>query len=318
MSAKLRVGLIGAGSMGRNHARVIAESRGSDLVAIVDPYRDGAAPVAERYGAMWVPELSGLPSVDAVVVAASTEYHYDIAREVLERGIPMLIEKPVCPSFAQTQEILSLSAAKNVPVMCGFLERYNPAVVIARRMIEDPLYIRAERLSPYAPRIRTGVAWDLLVHDVDLVVQLFAEGDPQSANIEVAHVHPDSAPGAEDVVDASLRFEAGIASVAASRIAQRKVRTMTVQTISTMYEIDLLRRSLTLFRHAVVEEAAEGGAGFRQSTEMEIPEIVGVEPLAAQFARFEELVRGQVDADEERASIVPAHRIVDSALARQN
>jgi predicted dehydrogenase len=301
--------------MGRNHARVIAESRGAGLTVIVDPSRDTALPVAERLGAQWVSDLSDMPPVDAVVVAASTEFHYDIAQEVLRLGLPMLIEKPVCPSLEQTTEILALSEDRGIPIMCGLLERYNPAIVVARKMIEAPLHIRAERLSPYAPRIRTGVAWDLLVHDVDLVVQLFGEGDPRSTAIEVAYVHPQSANGAEDVVEASLRFDAGIASVAASRISQRKVRTMTVQTISAMYEIDLLRRSLTLFRHAVVEESEEGGAGFRQFTEMEVPEIIGMEPLAAQFERFQELVRGTADAAAERASIVPAHRIVDRALA---
>jgi predicted dehydrogenase len=315
VSGKLRVALVGAGSMGRNHARVIAESGDSVLTAIVDPFREGAEPVADRYGAKWFPSISTLPDVDAVVVAASTEYHYDIAKDVLAHDLPLLIEKPVCPSLTQTEEILTLSRSRGIPIMCGLLERYNPAVVVARSLINDPVLIRAERHSPYAPRIKTGVAWDLLVHDVDLVVQLFAQGDPVESHIEVARVHPLSMPGAEDVVEASLRFDGGVASVSASRIAQRKVRSVTVQSIDVMYEIDLLRRTLTMFRHAVIEEAEAGGGGFRQSTEMEVPEIIGIEPLAAQFAQFVRLVRGEADADAERASIIPSHRIVDQALA---
>lgn len=315
MTGEVRVALVGAGSMGRNHARVIAENPTARLAAVVDPFRDGAEPVADRYGAAWVPSLAELPDVDAVVVAASTEYHYEIAKDVLQRDLPLLIEKPVCPSLAQTEEILQLSRERHLPIMCGLLERYNPAVVVARSLIKDPVLIRAERHSPYAPRIKTGVAWDLLVHDVDLAVQLFGQGDPVESHIEVAQVHPLSIPGAEDVVEASLRFPGGVASVSASRIAQRKVRSVTVQSIDVMYEIDLLRRSLTLFRHAIIEEAEAGGAGFRQSTEMEVPEIVGVEPLAAQFAQFIRLVRSEADIDVERASIIPSHRIVDQALA---
>lgn len=314
MSADLRIALVGAGSMGRNHARVISQAAGAQLAAIVDPFRDGAEPVAAQYGAQWVPDVAELPAVDAVVVAASTEYHYDIAQQVLARDLPLLIEKPVCPSLEQTEQILSESERRGLPIMCGLLERYNPAVVLARTMIEAPVYVRAERHSPYAPRIKTGVAWDLLVHDVDLVVQLFGGVDPVRSTIETAQSHPLSVPGAEDVVEASLRFEGGIASVSASRIAQKKVRAITVHTLDVMYEIDLLRRSLTLFRHAVVEEARAGGAGFRQSTEMEMPEVIGGEPLAAQFQHFLELVRGGGDVAAERASIIPSHRIVDQAL----
>ncbi|GAB3804781.1 Gfo/Idh/MocA family oxidoreductase [Humibacter antri] len=315
MAAKLTFALVGAGSMGRNHARVINESPDASLVAIADPFRETAEPVARSYGAKWVAGVDDLPDVDAVVVAASTEFHYDIAAQILRNGKPLLIEKPVCPSLDQTAEILDLAERADVPIVCGLLERFNPAVVLARKMIEDPVYVRAERHSPYAPRIKTGVAWDLLVHDLDLVIQLFGEGDPESTQVQLARVHPLSLPGAEDVVEANLKFSSGVASVSASRIAQKKVRSLTVQTLNTMYEIDLLRRTLTLFRHAIVEERESGGAGFRQSTEMEIPEVTGGEPLAMQFAYFQKLIRGGGDMVAERESIIPAHRIVAQALA---
>jgi hypothetical protein len=89
---------------------------------------------------------------------------------------------------------------------------------------------------------------------------------------------------------------------------------MLVQTLDDMVEIDLLRRGVTLYRHTTIDEDRPGGAGFRQVTEMEVPEITGREPLATQFDRFLDLVDGRVDADAERRSILPAHRIVDQAL----
>ncbi len=316
MTAAPRVALIGAGSMGRNHARIIAENAGAELAVIVDPQESTARPLAEKFDAAWVPELSSASGIDAVVVAASTEHHYTIATEVISLGLPLLIEKPVCPSLAQTVEILDATEKAGLPVMCGFLERFNPAVVVARGMIGDPLYIRADRHSPYAPRIKTGVAWDLLVHDVDLVAQFFGGREPESINVEVGYFHPQSVEGAEDVVEASLSFPGGgIASASASRVGQRKVRQMVVQTLDEMVEIDLLRRGVTLYRHTTIDEAEEGRAGFRQATEMEVPEILGAEPLAAQFSKFLELIAGSIDADDERASILPAHRIVDTALA---
>lgn len=311
-----RIVLVGAGSMGRNHARIVAENPAAELVAIVDPQEASARPIAERYGASWAPDLEALAGADAVVVAASTEHHYSIATQVLAAGLPALVEKPLCPSLAQTLEIIGTSERAGIPLMCGFLERYNPAIMAAKQMIDTPLYARADRHSPYAPRIKTGVAWDLLVHDVDLISQLFGGQDPVSINVEVGHFHPDSLPCAEDVVDVSMSFGPGVASASASRIGQRKVRSLVVQTLSSMIEIDLLRRGVTLYRHTTIsDDAVVSGAGFRQVTEMEVPEITGREPLASQFDRFLDLINGRLDATAERNSIIPAHRIVDRALA---
>ena len=309
-----RVALVGAGSMGRNHARVIAESPLAELAVVIDANEETARSVAEPYGAASATGLDGLAGIDAVVVAASTEHHYSITQEVLRAGLPVLVEKPLCPSLAQTMEILSASEAAGVPIMCGFLERYNPAVMVARKMIGRPLYARAERHSPYAPRITTGVAWDLLVHDVDLISRFFGSEDPTSVNVEVGHFHPSSKPGAEDVVDVSMSFSSGVASASASRIGQRKVRSLLVQSLTEMVEVDLLRRGVTLYRHTTISDTDSPGAGFRQVTEMEVPEITGREPLAVQFSQFLDLVNGTLDAEAERASIIPAHRIVERAL----
>ncbi|MFB8386188.1 Gfo/Idh/MocA family protein [Microbacterium sp. NPDC055910] len=315
MMAERRLALVGAGSMGRNHARVIAESPAAELAYVIDPFEESGRALAEQHGAEWRPDLEVVSSVDAVVVAASTEHHYTIAGDVLRAGKPLLVEKPVCPSLDQTVEILDLAESTGTPIMCGFLERYNPAVIAAKRMIEGPLYARADRHSPYVPRIKTGVAWDLLVHDVDLISQLFGGEDPCSINVEVGHFHPLSVEGAEDVVDVSLAFAGGgMASASASRLGQRKVRSLLVQTLDDMVEIDLLRRGVTLYRHTSISEDRPGGAGFRQVTEMEVPEITGREPLATQLDRFLDVVDGRVDQDAERRSILPAHRIVDAAL----
>lgn len=302
--------------MGRNHARIIAESPRAELTMVIDPFEESGHPLADSFGAAWRPAIDAIADVDAVVIAASTEHHYGIARDVLAAGLPLLVEKPVCPSLDQTMQILDMSEAAGTPIMCGFLERYNPAVIAARRMISDPVYVRADRHSPYASRIKTGVAWDLLVHDVDLIAQLFGGDQPDSMNVEVGHFHPSSVAGAEDVVDVSLRYDGrGVASASASRLGQRKVRSMLVQTLDDMVEIDLLRRGVTLYRHSTIDEDRPGGAGFRQVTEMVVPEITGREPLATQFDRFLDLVDGRVDADAERRSILPAHRIVDRALS---
>lgn len=305
--------------MGRNHARVIAESMRSDLAVVIDPSEGAGRQLADRFDASWQPELDSLDGVDAVIVAASTEHHYTLASEIIRVGKPLLVEKPVCPSLAQSEEIVALSAARDVPVMCGFLERFNPAVMVGRRMIKDPVYIRAERHSPYAPRIKTGVAWDLLVHDIDLITLILGAEDPVSVNVELGQFHPSSVPGAEDVIDVSLGFASGtVASASASRVGQRKIRSMTVQSLHEMIEIDLLGRGVTVFRRSEIQEDRPGGAGYRQITEMEVPEITGREPLASQLDHFIDIIEGVVDAAAERATILPAHRIVDNALRHRN
>ena len=315
MPAQLRVALVGSGSMGLNHARVVATGPSTTLAVVIDPSEQAGRAAAERHGARWAPSLDALAGVDAAVVAASTEHHHALALPIVAAGLPLLIEKPVCPSLAQTREVLDASRRAGTPLQCGLLERFNPAVMTALQMVSAPCYVRAQRHSPYAARIKTGVGWDLLVHDVDLVVRAFGGQAPSSVGVQVGQFHPESVVGAEDVVEASLGFDGGgIASVSASRVGQRKVRTMVIQELDRMIEVDLLRRGVTAYRHTTIEGEV-GRGGYRQMTEMEVPEILGVEPLVAQLAHFVDLIEGRVDADVERDSILPAHEVVDAVLA---
>ena len=252
------------------------------------------------------------------MIAAPTEHHHRLAVPVIEAGLPLLIEKPVCPSVADTEEIIAASERAGTPLMCGLLERFNPAVMVAFAMTEQPLHVRTERHSPYVPRIDTGVAWDLLVHDVDLVVRAFGGAEPDATEVAVGQFHSASRPGAEDVVEAVMRFGDGIATSSASRIGQRKVRTMVIWELDRMIEVDLLRRGVTVYRHTHVEASQADRAGFRQSTEIEIPEILGSEPLVSQLDHFVSLLEGSVDVAAERASILPAHRVVESVLAARD
>ncbi|WP_407341752.1 Gfo/Idh/MocA family protein [Pengzhenrongella phosphoraccumulans] len=316
MSNSPQILLVGAGSMGSLHARVTAQASGADLAVIVDPRQENGQALADRFGATWRPELGSLAGIDAVIIAAATEAHFGLAKQVLEAGVPLLVEKPVTDHLEQTIEILELSAARRVPIMCGLLERYNPAVLTALSVVREPIHVTGVRHSPYVPRIRTGVAWDLLVHDVDLALQVL-DGDVASIDAVVGHFNPSSAPGAEDMVDALLKFESGaLASISASRLGQNKVRSLTIHELDRMIEVDLLRRDVTVYKHVSGEAASDDGRGYRQQTIIEIPELVtSQEPLAAQLDRFLQVLAGTVDADAERASILPSHRVVAQVKA---
>lgn len=319
MTGKVRVLLVGAGSMGALHARVLAQSERAELVRVVDLDAGAGQTVAQRFGASWSPELGTLSDVDAVVLASATPTHHKIAVEVLGQGVPLLVEKPVCDDLAAAEDVVAIAAVRGIPLMCGLLERFNPAVLTAFALLDGPLHVSAVRHSPYVPRIRTGVAWDLLVHDVDLAIRCFGGVEPSRVSAGVGLFHPSSATGAEDIADAVLNFPAGgLASVSASRVGQRKVRSLTVAEIDRLVEIDLLRRDVTIYRHVSAEAATPDGRGYRQQSVIEIPELVSVrEPLAAQLDRFVDLVEGIVDPVEERDSILPAHRVVAKVLGQR-
>ncbi|MGN7799180.1 Gfo/Idh/MocA family protein [Leifsonia sp. 22587] len=317
MSARKRVALVGAGTMGGHHARVIAQSPDAELALLIDPREAVGAAMAERFGATWRPELPELSGIDAVVVAAATEAHYDIATTVLRQDVALLVEKPVADSLGRTEEIISLADERDLPFMCGLLERYNPAIMTARDIMTDPLHITAARHSPYAPRIRTGVAWDLLVHDVDLAIGLVG-APPLGAEARLGHFHPESLADAEDVAETILEFPGGaLAHISASRIGQRKIRQLSIYERERLIEVDLLRRDVTVYHH-VSENSVDEGLGYRQQTVIEIPELVSSqEPLTTQFARFLDVIDGRVDAARERASFLPAHRVIDQVIARR-
>lgn len=314
--ARTRIGLIGAGSMGSLHARVISESDRATLTWIADPRQNVGEDVAARFSTDWLPEMD-TSSVDAVFIAAATEVHPRLADEVLDAGLPLLVEKPLADDVADARRIVERAAAGDIPLMCGFLERYNPAIRTALDFIERPVHASAIRHSPYVPRIRTGVASDLLIHDLDMLIRLFGRA-PESAVGRLGSFHPDSEPGVEDVADAVLQFSGGaVGAASASRVSQRKVRTLVIGELDRQIELDLLRQDITIYRHvghAPTDD--ETGLGYSQQTVIDIPVIRHQrEPLAEQLDRFLDLLEGTGDVAAERATLLPPHELLATIRA---
>lgn len=317
MMKPLRLALVGAGVMGNFHARVISQSERCELKYVVDPRQAEGEETAKRFDATWRAQLPDLDDIDGVIVAAATEAHHSIATSVLASETALLIEKPVSANLQETEEIVALADDKDLPLMCGLLERFNPAVMTVAEIIESPLHIMTRRHSQYAPRIKTGVAWDLLIHDVDLILR-FANGAPLKKIQGVAQTyHPQSLVIAEDVVEANLQFESGvIGHASASRIGHRKIREILIYEEDRLIEVDLLRHDLTIF-HNVSVDAPNEGRNYRQQTVIEIPELIkGPEPLAAQLNHFADLIEEKADRAAERNGILPSHQVIDAILAQ--
>lgn len=298
--------------MGSLHARVIAGHDRARLVAVVDPDERVGRPTADRYGARWVRDLDDVPDVDAVVVAAGNGAHREIGARVLERGLPLLMEKPLADSLTDAEDLVRQSGRLGVPLMCGLLERYNPGVLTAMTLLEEPLHIVTQRHSPYVPRIRSGVAADLLIHDADLAVRLIG-AEPVRVQGSLGHLNPDSDPASEDVAETLLAFGTGaVANLSASRMSQRKVRSLVVSELNRLVEVDLLRNAVTLYQHVHGDQTGDG-TSYKAQTIVEIPQLVtSREPLAAQLDRFVALATGTADAEVERAGILPSHRVVEA------
>lgn len=264
----LRLGVIGTGIMGANHARVAASHPCFDLVAVVDPMIERAKALAERFETVAYQSLEDcISELDCAIIATPTEYHFETAKKLLEAGVHALVEKPITTTVDEAYELIRLADRRGLVLTVGHVERFNPAVLELPRLIRKPLHITANRVSPYSPRVTVGVVLDLMVHDLDIVAQL-AGAAPVRVQSSARRVRSDS----EDLATALITFANGVtATVTASRIGQQKIREITVTQEENYVAVDLLRQDVTLTRVDHSEYLSAEGARYRQTGVVEIP-----------------------------------------------
>src|SRR5579863_9272075 len=171
MGARARIALVGAGAMGANHARVIAESDAADLAVIIDTDAERVRPLAERLGCAFAEDLAAAAGCDAAVIATPTALHAGAARALLELGRPILVEKPLTPDLETSRALVACAERRGVPLMCGFVERFNPVVSTMHSLLDEPpVHIVGLRHSPETPRTTLSVVFDLLIHEIDLAL----------------------------------------------------------------------------------------------------------------------------------------------------
>jgi predicted dehydrogenase len=296
--------------MGALHARVIAQSMETELACIIDPDPESGDALAERWRTRWFPDLDSFRGIDALVVASPTGSHVEWAQRALYEGKPVLVEKPVAEDLGEVDALLEEARTRGVPLTCGLLERFNSAILTALEIVDTPTHVVTVRHSPYLPRIASGVAYDLLIHDVDLMLRL-AGRMPDDVSAHFLYAHPYSQPDAEDVIDASLQFDRMLASLSASRISQRKLRSLVIYELERMVEVDLVRQDITVYRHVGADFLESEGHGYRQQTVMDIPVVQNArEPLVSQLEHFVALATGEADAAAELDSLRAPHAVV--------
>jgi predicted dehydrogenase len=242
----LRVGVTGIGIMGSNHARVLAELPGAELVAVADPDQAQAERVASFLGCNAVGDHRALLDLglDAVVVAAPTHLHHKIALDVISAGCSVLVEKPIASTAEEGREIVEAARQKGVTLMIGHVERFNPAVRAVKEAIrgEHILSVAFTRVGPFPPRMsNVGVVIDLAVHDIDLIRWL--------TDSEIAEVQPQTSAALaarEDIALLQFRTASGVlAHINTNWLTPFKARTVHVAT-ATKYVIGgLLTRQVT-------------------------------------------------------------------------
>jgi predicted dehydrogenase len=301
----LRLAVIGVGHLGRHHARILSAMPEARLTAVVDTNKERAAEIAGASGTTALTDYRDLHGqVDGVIVAVPTELHAEIAVPFLERGTPVLVEKPMSRTIDDADRMIAAAAAGNAVLAVGHTERHNPAVAIALRLVTAPRFIEVHRLSAFPDRsLDIDVVFDLMIHDLDVILAIVG---PEVVSIEAVGV-PVLTPK-YDIANVRLRFASGcIANITASRISKDRVRKI------RFFQPDA---------YLSVDYASQEVEGYRLVRKEPRPDIQGGtipverdEPLRRELADFVKAIRGQgpplVDGAAGRRALTLASQIAE-------
>ncbi len=246
MSEKVKVGVVGVGAIGRNHARVYSELESADLVAIYDQDADLAAELAKEFGTTAVASLEELiEKVDAASVSTPTVTHLDVAGKLLEADKDVLVEKPISDSLDKAGVLVDLAQSKGRVLQVGHIERFNPVMEQLEACMSQPVFIESHRLSPFPKRsLDIGVVLDLMIHDLEIILHLV---DSPVAHVDAVGVSV--LTHREDIANARIRFENGcVANVTASRISPESLRKIRVFQSDAYLSLDYQEQSGWIYR----------------------------------------------------------------------
>jgi predicted dehydrogenase len=297
----IRCGVVGTGYLGRHHARIYRELPGVELVGIVEINDAQAEAVCQEFDCKRYPDAQALAAdCDAISVVVPTDHHCEVAVPLLKKGVHLLIEKPLCTSLAEAEQILAAARETDAIVQVGHIEHYNPVMAHLEQAVSDPRFITADRLAPFNPRgTEVGVVLDLMIHDLGVILQLVKS---PLARVEAVGVNVLS--GSEDIANARIVFENGcVANLNTSRVSLKKLREIRVFQPNNYLSLDFMNQKGHLLRKTPMGLDKE-----------HIP-IEKEEPLKLELGSFVEVVRGygkpKVGAELGRSALELAIRITE-------
>jgi predicted dehydrogenase len=300
-----RVAVIGCGQFGANHARVLSELPEATLAGVFDTDAARAAEIAAKHGCPAFPTLDAAAKAsDAAIVAVPTRAHAETGVALLERGLDVLVEKPIARTVAEADALVAAAAGRILQV--GHLERFNPAVEAALGIVTRPLFFEVHRMSVFSPRsLDVDVVLDLMIHDLDIVLTL-------AGNVEIEEIRAVGLAVLSKRVDiANVRLVLAngcVANLTASRVSTEKIRKLRFFQPGEYISLDYARQDVNVFSVAAGETPDMPNIGFRKiPTQQE-------EPLRAELRHFLQSVETRhaprVDGKAARRALAAALRVV--------
>ncbi|MBE6452307.1 MAG: Gfo/Idh/MocA family oxidoreductase [Alphaproteobacteria bacterium] len=247
--SNIRVAVIGAGMMGKNHLKTYKNLLGFDLIGVYDIYPEAAQSAAKTFGIKAFSSLNEVAAqVDAVSVVTTSVTHAEVGEFFLNKGIHCLIEKPLATTEEECQRLIKAAQKNNVTLLVGHIEQFNPAVEQMHKILADTSKIcslSANRMSAASGRITdVDVAMDLMIHDVEVIMSLVKS---PVTNIQANAVKTPNSPYGKDFITALLQFQNGVtANITASRITQARIRTLSVTTDTNYIDMDFINQSINV------------------------------------------------------------------------
>lgn len=302
----LNVAVVGVGYLGQHHARILSTLPDVRLLSVIDKDLSRARSAAEASGARVAENVREIPSeVEAAVVAVPTEAHAEIAGYLIERGVAVLVEKPMTRLLADADALIAAAAQKGVVVAVGHTERYNPAVTTALREVDRPGFVEVHRLGTFPERsLDIDVVFDLMIHDLDVLLA--------AVGAEVERIDAVGVPvltGRVDIANARLRFANGcVANLTASRISRERVRKVRFFQQRAYLSIDYASQEVEVYRLVF-----DGGRPSIQGGKLDVERE---EPLKLELLDFCHAVRDggrpRVTGEDGRRALELAQRVTDA------
>ncbi|QQR49360.1 Gfo/Idh/MocA family oxidoreductase [bacterium] len=243
----INVGIIGLGHMGGYHASVCSLLSHVNIVGIADPHEKNWAKIKNQHTIKTTNYHDWIDLVDAVIIAVPTDFHYPIAKDCLQRGKHVFIEKPLTKSIDEAEELFSLAYKSNLALHVGHVERFNGAVQELKKIIDKPFLIESHRMGPFQPRVQgDSLILDLMIHDLDIILNLV------NSPVKKLHTHGSTFhTNSCDLATVQIQFENGvIANLVSSRVSQIKKRTMEIHQENAYILLDFTTQDIAIHRHA--------------------------------------------------------------------